>query len=114
MKQPRHTPRKLYHLAIYGSDNRLIHSFSSKSLRESVRLAGLYVDEMDNYQRLVRELVRVPGAYASAFRLLPRTELPENQTTCVVQLLGVDVVGADFMFPQTMGEQPSSHSGSTS
>jgi hypothetical protein len=114
VKQPKHIPRKLYHLAIYGADNRLIHSFLSKSLRESLRLARLYVDEMDSYQRLIRQLARVPGVYASAFKLLPSKESPENQITCVVMLFGADTVESPFTFSQIMGERTSSPSGSTS
>ncbi len=111
MKQPANTPRKLYHLGIYGPDNRLIHSSSNNSLRESVRLAGLYVADMDNYLKVYRGLNRVPGAYASAFLLLPTTapkkgsKQAKKQVPALVLLLGVDAVGADFAFSAAMGRQ---------
>ncbi len=92
-------PRTLYHLAIYRIDNNLIYSASNKSLLESVRLAGLHVSEMDNYQRVVRELIRVPGAYAATFRLSPA----EEQQPCFVMLYSAKLVGSDFTFPPRLG-----------
>ncbi len=109
MNQPKHTPRKLYHLGIYSAlGGNLIYSFPSNSLREAVRLAGLYVAEMDSYQRLIRELTRCPGAYASSFRLL------QDKKPCMVLMLGQDSVGVDYAFPKILGGFPGSTSGSTS
>jgi hypothetical protein len=92
-------PRTLYHLAIYRIDTNLVYSASNKSLRESVRLAGLHVSEMDNYQRVVRELIRIPGAYAATFRLSPA----EEQQTCFVLLYSAKLMGSDFIFPPLLG-----------
>ena len=110
-------PRKLYHLAVYQIDNQLIYSASKVSLRESIRLAGLYVADMDNYSKVYRELARVPGAYAAGFRLLPPSPPPQGrpaqkQPPCFVILNSVDLVGPDFTFPPTLGG--SSASGSPS
>jgi hypothetical protein len=106
-------PRTLYHLAIYRIDNVLVYSATNKSLRESVRLAGLHVAEMDNYQRVVRELARVPGAYSAGFRLRsPETSPAKEQQPCFVVLNSADLVGSDFTFPPVLGGPPSS--GSTS
>lgn len=102
-------PRTLYHLAIYRVDSNLYFSASNKSLRESVRLAGLHVVEMDGYQRVVNELKRVPGAYAAGFRL----QSPEGkQQPAFVILYSTDLVGSDFTFPPTLGGRPSSSSNS--
>ncbi len=108
MKQHKYGPRKYYHLAIYGADNRLIYSFSKNSLRESLRLARLYVDDMDSYQRLTRELIRVPGAYASAFRLLPPPGAAEGevQPPCLVFLRVTGQESADNVFPPILGGEP--------
>jgi hypothetical protein len=108
VKQPKHATRKLYHLAIYGADNYLIHSFSRNSLRESLRLARLYVDKMDSYQRLTRELIRVPGAYASTFHLLPPSGASEGeiQPTCLVLLRVAGQESADDVFPPILGGKP--------
>jgi hypothetical protein len=106
-------PRTLYHLAIYRLDNALVYSASNKSLREAVRLAGLHVAEMDNYQRVVRELNRVPGMYAASFRLQPPEGSPaKEQSPCFVILNSATLVGSDFTFPPVFGGPPSS--GSTS
>jgi hypothetical protein len=100
-------PRTLYHLAVYRIDNVLIFSASNKSLRESVRLAGLQVVEMDNYQRVVRELIRVPGVYSAGFRLRPSEASPaEEQQPCFVVLNSADLVGSDFTFPPVLGGTP--------
>ncbi len=105
--------RTLYHLAIYRIDNVLVYSASNKSLLESVRLAGLYVADMDNYQRLIRELIRVPGAYSASFRLRPSEgSSTEQQQLCFVMLNSAKLVGSDFTFPPVLGGFPLS--GSTS
>ena len=108
MKQPKHAPRKYYNLAIYGADNNLIHSFSRNSLRESLRLARLYVYEMDDYQRVIRELIRVPGVYASTFRLLPPAGTAEGeiQPPCLVFLRVAGQESADAVFPPILGGKP--------
>jgi hypothetical protein len=109
-------PRTLYHLAIYRPDKGLVFSASNKSLRESVRLAGLHVVDMDNYHRVVRELNRVPGLYAACFQLLPSTEgqEPQHQVPCFIILNSATLVGADFKFPPVLGGSPSLSSSSTS
>jgi hypothetical protein len=101
-------PRTLYHLAIYRIDNVLAYSASNKSLRESVRLAGLHAADMDNYQRVVRELIRVPGAYSASFLLRPSEGGPaEQQQPCFVMLNSAKLVGSDFTFPPVLGVPPS-------
>jgi hypothetical protein len=99
----------LYHLGIYSAaKGGLIQSFASNSLRETVRLAGVYVAEMDGYQKVIRELARCPGAYASSFRLL------DKKQSCMVLILGLDEVGSDFTFPKILGAPAGSPSGSSS
>ncbi len=107
MKQPAHKTNKLYHLAIYGVDMVLIVSYSSKSLRESVRLARLYAADMDNYSRVYREITRQPAAYAGGFQLLPSAtekgvQQPEKPLGCLVLIIGVASVGPDYTFPAIM------------
>ena len=103
-------PRTLYHLAVYRLDTGLVFSASNKSLRESVRLAGLHVVDMDHYHRVVRELNRVPGLYAASFRLRPSTEGQESQhlVPCVVILNSATAVGFDFQFPAVLAGLSSS------
>jgi hypothetical protein len=108
VKQPVHKTNKFYHLAIYGVDMVLIDSYSSKSLRESVRLAGLYAADMDNYSRVYREITRQPAAYACSFQLLPTAtkkgvQQPKKPLGCLVLLLSVASTGLDFTFPPILG-----------
>lgn len=109
-------PRTLYHLAIYLPDKGLVYSASNKSLREAVRLAGLHVVDMDHYQRVVRELNRVPGLYAACFRLRPSTEgqEPQDQAPCFIILNSATQVGADYKFPPVLGGSPGLSSSSIS
>jgi hypothetical protein len=108
VKQPVHKTNKLYHLAIYGVNMVLIDSYSSKSLRESVRLAGLYAADMDNYSRVYREITRQPAAYAGGFQLLPTppkkgVQQLEKPLGCLVLILSVASTGPDFTFPSILG-----------
>jgi hypothetical protein len=116
VKQPVHKPRKLYHLGIYGVDMKLIFSSLSNSLRESVRLAGLHVADMDHYQRVYRELLRQPAVFTSAYQRLPPSGVSstEKQPGCIVLLMSEVSTGTDFVFPPILGGTPSSASGSTS
>jgi hypothetical protein len=110
VKQPAPKNHKLYHLAIYGVDMVLIASYSSNSLRESVRLAGLHAADMDNYSRVYREITRQPAAYAGSFRLLPTppkkgVRQPEKPPGCLVLMLSVVSTGPDFPFPPVLGRK---------
>jgi hypothetical protein len=65
---------KGYFLEVTTLDNRLVCAFSDNSLRETVRLASLYVANMDNYAKVYRELRAMEGAFVGIFF---RTDDPE-------------------------------------
>ena len=48
-------------------DGRLVFAASDNSLRESIRLAGLIVKDMDNYAKVRRDIREMDGAFAGIY-----------------------------------------------
>ncbi len=56
-----------YFLEITALNNKLVFAASDKSLRESIRLAGLIVKDMDNYAKVRRNIREKDGAFAAIY-----------------------------------------------
>jgi hypothetical protein len=57
-----------YFLTITTLNDKLVFASSDKSLRESIRLAGLIVKDMDNYAKVRRNIRAMDGAFAAIYR----------------------------------------------
>jgi hypothetical protein len=106
---------KGFFLEITTLNNRLVYASADKSLRETVRLASLYVAEMNNYSKVYRELRAMEGAFVGIFFRNNDPEIQPIQGKILAKHLIVKIHAFDLdwsMGPHgdgTWGEHPAAH-----